>query len=304
MRDQLCDELAQMANLNVLSMHDARLPAAQSLHHSLVVETDFDASFDQCLANADLIWLIAPECDDILYALTARCEAAGVPVIGANTQVVALASDKLKTADWLREQAINTPDTLPANAWFQQKQTSRQMPCLAKPVKGVGCEGIVYFQTEQAANAWYQAQNTASLANYCMQAYLPGQAASLSMLCYQGRAYLLSCNQLRVDISNGTIQLTQIVVNGLAQYWPLFEACADKIAANLPNMIGYLGVDVILDAQTQQLSVLEINPRLSSSYAGLSAATGVNIAALLLTAQLESTLLMPTISRQPVTIDL
>jgi predicted ATP-grasp superfamily ATP-dependent carboligase len=52
------------------------------------------------------------------------------------------------------------------------------------------------------------------------------------------------------------------------------------VAAALPDLWGIIGVDLI-DTK-QELQVLEVNPRITTSYAGLRESTGINPAAMVL----------------------
>ncbi len=52
---------------------------------------------------------------------------------------------------------------------------------------------------------------------------------------------------------------TGSVSNGMAEYWEDFEVIARKIAAAIPGLAGYVGVDLIVEGE--QIYVLEINPR-------------------------------------------
>ena len=49
----------------------------------------------------------------------------------------------------------------------------------------------------------------------------------------------------------------------------------------VPGLRGYIGVDLILDEHAPGVSVVEINPRLTTSYVGLRAALGQNLMAAL-----------------------
>ena len=55
---------------------------------------------------------------------------------------------------------------------------------------------------------------------------------------------------------------------------------AQRIAEALPGLWGYVGVDLVLSAAGPM--VLEVNPRLTTSYAGLREAIGANPAAFVL----------------------
>lgn len=306
MRDQLCHELDKTGQYALISMHDARLKPPPNISNSLPVERDFELAFTKCLKQADLVWLIAPECDDILLKLTRQCEAANVPLIGVSSEIVELATDKLNTAAWLASLKVNTPMSLPVQVWKTQLDAiDPQQPWLAKPIKGVGCEGIVILPDGQAVSTWLTNQPNEVFSDYFLQAQIQhAQPASLCMVCHDGRGFLLSCNRLIVKQNDRAIKLKKIIVNGFAVHWVKFQALADTIASQLPDMRAYLGVDVMFDEQAGTLSVLELNPRLSSSYVGLANATGQNVAQCLLDAYYQSDFKMPEILRQQVTLNL
>jgi predicted ATP-grasp superfamily ATP-dependent carboligase len=110
-----------------------------------------------------------------------------------------------------------------------------------------------------------------------LQPYIEGDAASLSLLVRDGRAVILAVNRQHVAHFGGTLQFTGCSVNGLAAWRPLLADLADGIADALPDLWGYVGVDLILTESGAV--VLEVNPRLTTSYVGLRASIGVNPAA-------------------------
>jgi hypothetical protein len=57
-------------------------------------------------------------------------------------------------------------------------------------------------------------------------------------------------------------------------------ALADRALAALPAAVGYVGVDLVLgrDPHGSQDAVIEVNPRMTTSYVGLSAAAKTNLA--------------------------
>jgi len=60
----------------------------------------------------------------------------------------------------------------------------------------------------------------------------------------------------------------------------VYQQIASAVAAAIPGLWGYVGVDLIEGPDGPV--VLEINPRLTTSYAGLRDAVGVNPAGLVL----------------------
>jgi predicted ATP-grasp superfamily ATP-dependent carboligase len=90
----------------------------------------------------------------------------------------------------------------------------------------------------------------------------------------QGRAWLLCANQQQFKISEQQYHLAGLIVNhsnDIAAY----SVLVDAIALALPELWGYVGIDLI--ATPEQTWVLEINPRLTTSFVGIYEALGLNM---------------------------
>jgi predicted ATP-grasp superfamily ATP-dependent carboligase len=148
--------------------------------------------------------------------------------------------------------------------------------CVVKPDDGVGCEGTLLLSRDDLT-PWIAKTHTRT---YVAQPYLEGVPASMSMLCRDGQAWLLSCNRQKVSMQSGKFVYAGGVLNGVAEYWNDFEQLGKAIAQAIPSLTGYIGVDVII--HQDGISVLEINPRLTTSYIGLHEAMHYNPAKLLL----------------------
>jgi predicted ATP-grasp superfamily ATP-dependent carboligase len=134
--------------------------------------------------------------------------------------------------------------------------------------------------------------------SHIIQQYQLGTAASFSMLCYSGKAVMLSCNQQKMDLQDGQFRYAGSVVNGMLEHLNAFQELATKIVTALPGLAGFVGVDLIAhhDGDAWRYAVLEINPRLTTSYVGLHQACGLNPARLILDMFYNDCLHVPTIS--------
>ena len=146
---------------------------------------------------------------------------------------------------------------------------------MVKPDDGAGAEDTRHLQNLEDVRRWL-----ATHPGHMVQPYLEGDVASLSVLCRNGRASLLSCNRQRVAIRGGEIQVQAIEVGGMEEHREVFSRLSDDIAALLPGLWGYNGIDVVCGRKG--ITVLEINPRLTTSYVGLGESLGRNPAGLVL----------------------
>ena len=100
------------------------------------------------------------------------------------------------------------------------------------------------------------------------------------MLCVDGQSLLLSCNRQQMRISDGRVALNAIEVNAPVERRDELAKLAARIATALPGFWGYVGVDLVMNDRGPV--VLEVNPRLTTSYCGLGRALGISVAAMVL----------------------
>lgn len=275
MRDAMLDAMSRVAGVGILSAHDARLPMPIYMSHCHVLQ-DGDAPWQvwaSLIAEADLVWLVAPESAGALSQLTELVEMSGKALLTSTAAAVKIASSKWRTYEQLRLAGLpmvattRVPDHSQArNGW------------VTKPDDGVSCDDVHYFNDADSLERWLTQGPTAS---HIIQPYIEGKAASFTMLCRDGQAWLLTCNQQLIHVDQKSIQYRGGIVNGLMEHWAGFDQIAQQVAAAIPGLFGYVGVDLIV-GDDGRLHVLEVNPRLTTSFAGLEAAIAYNPARLLL----------------------
>lgn len=269
-----CDLLAPSASLpgvELIILHDDRLPPPRldGPVHVVAIGADdpFQAIWREWLGCCDAAWPIAPETGGILARLCLDAETAGIPLLTSPSSAVHLAASKLATARHLALSGLLVAHTLPLSAWTPQTG----QPFVVKPDDGAGCEGARIIRDPA------QFQPPSSMQGWIAQPLLEGEPLSLSALFAHGQARLLSCNRQRIVQAGDGFKLKGCQVNAIADVDGRWQALAAGIARALPGLWGYAGIDLILGADGPV--ILEINPRLTTSYAGLRQAIGENPAA-------------------------
>lgn len=270
----LLEDLAVIPGVQVLVSRDPRLsrpPVPFEIFTPRQVD-DIWQDWCHCMECCDAVWPIMPETGGLLERISRLALEVGCRLIGSRPEAVRVAASKLQTSRCLGRHGIDVvptytkanvvPDTAPR--W------------VAKPDDGVGCEGIRILDKPEGLAADLDPD---ICEDYVLQPYIEGTPASLSMLCHEGEACLLSANLQQVVEFNGRFHVRGILVNGLKQIDRHAEL-ARSIAHAIPDLWGYVGVDLICTSGGPV--VLEVNPRLSVSYAGLHRALGHNPARLVL----------------------
>jgi predicted ATP-grasp superfamily ATP-dependent carboligase len=260
----LAADLALIPFIDTVLTRDDRLPRLKLPVTEIRLDSadHFPAVWQRLLRDVDAVWPIAPESDGLLQRLSDDIVKAGKILVGSSPDSVELTASKRRTLIRLAEQGIKVVptygvrDTVPPDAarW------------VVKPDDGVGCQGIRLLHSLE------QARQCAG--DGIIQPYLEGMDLSLSMICNQGETKLLSVNRQRIRRIGDTLQLDGCdsgIVDVPRQ--PL-QHLASEIARIIPGLWGYVGVDLMYC--DQEYRVLEINPRLTTSYASLPRGSGFN----------------------------
>jgi tyramine---L-glutamate ligase len=259
----------------IITTTDARLAKPDIVPEAIVINhyDDVWQIWDQQIHSADAVWIIAPETDNFLKKLTELAIKHQKHIFGCGSESIEITSSKYATFQVLQKARIDTIPTFSIKNW-----TKGEGAWLAKPDDGAGCEDTVFFENAGALANWISSQHKEG--SHVIQPYLAGKAASISCVMHHGKAYVLSCNSQLISNDNHQLKFNGCELNGMKDYRVAFESVATKIAQTLPDLAGYVGIDVLV--QGEEVIVVEINPRLTTSYVGLTSAIGVNPAELII----------------------
>lgn len=268
-------EIGALPSVSAISTRDPRLPAPDTGASFLVPAGGEDIwdMWGRAVEAADALWPIAPETGGALERMSRLAAAGGKRLLGSSPEAVRIAGSKRATCEVLARHGIPTVETRTAEAGLPPSRFG----WVVKPDDGAGAEDSHIFEDAEAAARWLAG---AESAGRVVQPFLPGEAASLSVLFREGRAFVLSCNRQDVARAGGTFRYRGFDVGAREDLRPALEEIAQKIAKALPGLFGYAGIDLMMTADGPV--VLEINPRLTTSYAGLGAALERNVAGLVL----------------------
>ncbi len=267
-------DLTAIPGVEVISLRDDRLdqPAIAGARIVATRAATYGEDFRLCLAASDAAWIVAPETGGVLERLSRTVQLAGKRLLSSRPEGARIAASKSATARHLAGYGIATVPTYSSPYLIVEDG-----PVVMKPDDGAGCLDTRVFDNLEAAEVWtllHPAEDR------LFQPYVAGQPRSLSLLCCDGRAQLLSVNRQHVSLEGGCLAFHGVSVDDLSDTDGCYAELAERIAAAMPGLWGHVGVDFIESAAGPL--VLEVNPRLTVSYAGLRAALGLNPAQCLL----------------------
>jgi len=233
----------------------------------------FDERFADCVQAADAVWPLALESEGLLEGLSRDILRGKRVLLGSAPGAVRVTASKREMARALLHAGVPAVPTYSPHAHLPDGQGA----WVVKPDDGAGCLDTRLFSDRAAALAHIRAH---AGQDYVLQPFVAGELGSLSLLCCDGKAWVLSCNRERVAVRDNRFHFLGSTVNGLADVDGTLACLAQGVAAALPTLWGYVGVDFIRNAAGTV--VLDVNPRLTAAYAGLHASLGCNPAALVI----------------------
>jgi predicted ATP-grasp superfamily ATP-dependent carboligase len=256
----------------------------------------FGARFSAGVRAADAVWPLASGSESMLEHLSRSVLFGQRILLGSAPGAVEVAASKLKLSRVLADGGVAAVATYSPHAPMPQDGGA----WVVKPDDGAGCLNTRLFHDRAAALAWIRASTRDG---YVLQPFIAGKLGSLSLICCDGVARVLACNQERVAMRDNRFHFLATVVNGLDDVDGALARLAQQVAAAIPSLWGYVGVDFVLTAHGAV--VLDVNPRLTTAYVGLHASIGCNPAGLVLDLlQRPVTMLAPAQTRRAVSVDI
>jgi len=273
----LLGDLARIPGVEVMVSRDPRLTLQSRGVECMSPHAGEDpfVAFTRGASQCDAVLPIAPETGGVLEELSRIVLAEYRILLGCRPESISVAASKSRTTSVLSDAGIRCIPTFDS----PERVSPISGPWVIKPDDGAGCADTSVVATWQDARGWLDAR---AGEGFIAQPWCEGTPLSLSMICYSGDALLLSCNLQHVRRQDARLELDGITVDAVDDSQGAYADLAARVAAALPGLQGYVGIDFI--ATDEGPVVLEINPRLTTSYCGLGAALGVNPAELIIAA--------------------
>ena len=273
MRDAIVDDLARLEGVAVTcaagtppTWRAANVASARP--HPGEAPEEFVA---RLAAAHDLSWIVAPETGGELARLHSAVGARRW--IGCDAASIRCAASKRATLAVLGAAGVPTPldgAARHAGRW------------LVKPDDGAGCLATrVYPDHAAARSATRRAQRAG--ATVALEPFVEGDALSVSMIVGAELAAPVAFNRQRIEVDatgrlcDRGVQAAALDATADARVERL-AAVAIATARALPGLGGFVGIDIVWNPERGAV-VIEVNPRVTCAYVGLSARLGRNLAA-------------------------
>ena len=274
----LAEDFAALDGVAVALQQDHRLPE-RDLRGCTIARvpstTSAISTFIDLSRAADWTVVIAPEFDEILASRCQLVASHGGRLLGPTLAIVQLCADKHGTGEYLRAAGVPAPEGVVLRT--SEFTGAIPLPAVIKPRYGAGSQDMLRAEGMHELRSFIASYPDAY--EWRVERHHEGVAVSLAVLCGAAEMRpLIPCVQ-------------HLSGDGTFQYRGgrllLDESLATRATnlglraiASLDRSMGYLGVDMVLgeDPRGGDDVVVEINPRLTTSYVGLRRATNQNLA--------------------------
>ncbi len=271
----LARDFSQVPGIGLVTLRDSRLPAFDLPGCEIVSVCDAAGERDALERHsrrADWTIVVAPESQGALLDRCRWVEASRGRLLGPSAEFVALASNKHATVEFLAAAGVPVPFGICLEAGVSLPRDF-PYPAVVKPLDGAGSQGIRLVDSADSA-----ATEMSSDGPRRLEQYHAGVPASVALLLGpSGAAMLEPCSQTlsadrRFEYQGGRLPLPLSLANRARRL-------AGQVADALPPLVGYLGIDMVLALEAEEPGiVVEINPRMTTSYLGLRALCRNNLA--------------------------
>jgi len=278
----MLNDISLIDDIELVYMRDQRLDEIEQHAASCEWFNDEDNLnnvLQQLINFSDYTLAIAPETDNVLFDITALIPTK--KLLGCDTKSIKLSTDKQVFAQHLQSHNISTANTQTAQQWLITPTIST--PVVIKPYDGAGCGDTHVFQSKNAAIHYLQNLTSPQLKQQLVQEYINGTAASLSLFIdVDSDVHVLNINQqffkqvgtqLHFTACHNTENINDLVSADSAY------RLATNIVKIVDGLFGFVGIDFIIT--DNELTVIELNPRLTTAYLDLHKHLDFNPATLL-----------------------
>lgn len=262
MRVAIGEDFARLPGVEVVMTLDERF---QDQHHpwqTFPVPPGREQEIVSSLTrSADYTALIAPETAGILAARAQLIAHSSGHSLGATPSAITLTADKHRLAKHLISLGVMTPKTQLHNT-ADPLPNKFPYPAVLKPVDGAGSQDTFYL-----AGPHWPLRPESLPETMILQPFIPGDPRSATFLVSPSGHIQL------VAVGRQLITIDQAAFRYRGGRLPLQNPSDlhEPLAAirSIPGLLGIIGVDFIHDPATSRTTVIEINPRPTTSYVAL-----------------------------------
>jgi len=275
------------AGHNVTTLLDSRLknfnpPNEADQIVSVSSPNELSAKLKELSSVADAVYVIAPESRQVLEKLVENIETSGGTSLNCEIDAIKRVSNKMTVCETLERMGLKVPETVLLDI-HEKTENIRCLikelgyPLVFKPLDGVSCGGLSLVKDRgDIAGAVKKVAHESMSKQFIVQKLIRGKAASACVISTGDKALSVTLNRQFVTLASPDEESGYY--GGAVPFDHSFEKdalkAAERAVEGIEGLKGYVGVDMIL--ANEGPVVMEVNPRLTTSYVGLRRVVNLN----------------------------
>ena len=275
------------AGHNVTTLMDSRLeefnpPNEADKRVTVSSPNELYAKLEEFSSVADAVYVIAPESGQVLEKLVHIIETSGGKLLNCKFDAIKRVSNKMTVYETLGRIGLKVPETVLLDIHEKTGNIRRLIkelgyPLVFKPLDGVSCGGLSLVKNRgDIAGAVKKVARESMSKQFIAQKVIRGKAASACVISTGDKALSVTLNRQLVTLASPDEESGYY--GGVVPFDHSLERealrAAQRVVEGIGGLKGYVGVDIIL--ADEDPVVLEVNPRLTTSYVGLRRVVNFN----------------------------
>ncbi len=256
-----------------------------------------DPSMEKVAENADAVYVIAPEANHVLQSIVECIESTGTLSLNSEATGIEQAANKANLENHAKRLNLHFPKTETFKTSDSSQEIAKKVnselsfPAVVKPTFGAGCGGLSVVKNENdVLEAIAKITRETAGDQVTAQELVMGVPVSVSLLCTETRVFPVTLNLQDVKLAapEGVSSYEGGMVPFEHELRDEVFSAAKKLVLSFAGLRGYVGVDFILS--DGRAFIMEINPRLTTSYVGVRKVANFNLATAILNAVIKNEL--------------
>ena len=275
------------AGHNVTTLLDSRLKAFNPPNEadqivSVSSPNELYTKLKEHSSVADAVYIIAPESGQVLEKLVEVIQVSGGTSLNCEIDAIKRVSNKMTAYETLERMGLKVPETVLLDIHEKTENIKRLTkelgyPLVFKPLDGVSCGGLSLVKDEgDIAGAVKKVARESMSKQFIVQKVIRGKAASACVISTGDKALSVTLNKQLVTLASPDEESRYY--GGVVPFDHKLEKealkTAQRVVEGIGGLNGYVGVDMIL--ANEGPVVMEVNPRLTTSYVGLRRVANFN----------------------------
>ena len=258
--NSVVNEYCKSQEYQVYYFLDSRLKL-DNLGKSIEIKSSEQLYDIKLLRTFDLILPILPEQNMELYSYCEFLAEQNIETLISSPETIKVLSDKYVFSSFCLKHNI---PCIPSYLSSQINAIPHDT-IIEKDRYGVGCSHVKKISKKDSIKR----------KKMIYQPYIKGNHFSLCVY-YEKKSFkILTLNEQDIVLDNNKIKLRSLKVNVKNSHYLELYSILRNIYKSLPGLYAYVGVDLIMTRD--KILVVEVNPRLTTSFTGISSTLGINM---------------------------